>query len=338
MSPNVHAFERRNPFQAQPAFKSMIRSHRSTLFPWLFSGLAMLAFTVQAQSEALNRTRETPIAVIPATKDAPFVNSLGLEFVPVPGTKVLFCRMDTRVQDFRRYAESTNYRQTGGINVMKVKTNQDGSRSLPWELDENASWEQPGFAQSGDHPVVGVSWNEAREFCAWLSKQEGRTYRLPTDEEWSAAAGAGKYPWGNNWPPPNGSGNFGDKRHIESLPGKGWTSELPNYDDGYARTSPVGKFLANPFGLFDMGGNVRQWCEDEYRSSMNSVEILERYPALKSEKASDGTPCRVLRGSSWGRTDEISLRSASRGFNPPAERFGYAGFRCVLAIPGGQGR
>jgi formylglycine-generating enzyme required for sulfatase activity len=240
------------------------------------------------------------------------------------------------VKDFRRYADATNYRQTGGIKVMKVKTSKDGSRSLAWEVDENASWEQPGFAQTGDHPVVGVSWNEAREFCAWLSKEEGRTYRLPTDEEWSAAVGSGKYPWGGVWPPPKGAGNYADKTFIASLPGKGWTNgELGNYDDDYARTSSVGTYSANRLGLYDMGGNVWQWCEDEYRASMNSAEALKKHPILKNEKASDGTAFRVLRGGSWNGGVEIYLRSTCRDNIPPASRIDINGFRCVVVVSGG---
>jgi formylglycine-generating enzyme required for sulfatase activity len=257
------------------------------------------------------------------------VNSLGMEFVPVPGTSVLFCRTDARVKDFRRYVSETNYQQSGGIYVLKTK--KDGQS---WDLDSTASWEQPGFSQTDEDPVVGVSWNEARDFCAWLSKKEGRTYRLPTDEEWSAAVGSGKYPWGNAWPPPKGSGNYGDESYLKSLPGN-WTNELKGYDDGFPRTSPVGKFKVNALGLFDMGGNVRQWCEDEYRASMNDSETLEKYPALKNEKASDGIPYRVLRGGSWGNIVPVSLRSSFRYCAHPAYRSVFNGFRCVLVVSGG---
>ncbi len=277
------------------------------------------------------RTASDPVAA--ATKAAPFVNSLGMEFVPVPGTKVLMCRTDTRVQDFRRYAQKSSYKQTGGIYVMKVKKAQDGSYSTAWELDTAASWEQPGFEQGEDHPVVGVSWNEAHDFCAWLSKQEGREYRLPTDAEWSAAVGLGKYPWGSAWPPPTGVGNYADDAFVTTLPGKGWP-QVPG-NDGYARTSPVARFPENRFGLYDMGGNVWQWCEDPYRATMNDADALQEIPALKEERASDGTPYRVLRGGSWGDNAEILLRSSFRDFVRPAYRSVNFGFRCVLVVSGG---
>jgi formylglycine-generating enzyme required for sulfatase activity len=261
-----------------------------------------------------------------ATKDEPFVNSLGMEYVPVPGTKVLFCRTDTRVRDFRAYAEAAGYRQTGGAYVVDEKT---GS----FKLDEKASWEQPGFSQTGDHPVVCVSWEEAGAFCAWLSKKEGRTYRLPTDAEWSAGVGPGKYPWGEIWPPPAGVGNYCGEETKAGMPAT-WTV-IEGYNDGYARTSPVGKFRENRHGLYDMGGNVRQWCEDEYKASMNDAETLAAYPALKTERYSDGTAFRVVRGASWYGAAEFALRSSYRNGAHPTYRFGNYGFRCVLEVSGG---
>ena len=302
-----------------------------TQIPFMEVGLSDVFAFVPGGSAPLPSRPADPVAA--ATKAAPFVNSLGMEFVPVPGTKVLMCRTDTRVQDFRQYARESGYRQSGGIYVMKVKKNEKGSDSTAWELDAAASWDQPGFEQGADHPVVGVSWHEAREFCAWLSKQDGRTYRLPTDAEWSAAVGTGKYPWGSTWPPPKGAGNYMDDALVKTLPGTGWP-QIPG-DDGYARTSPVGSFAENRLGLFDLSGNVWQWCEDEYRASMNSAEALREIPTLKEEKASDGTAYRVLRGGSWDRHAEVNLRSAYRIGVLPTRRRGLYGFRCVLVVSGG---
>ena len=269
-----------------------------------------------------------------ATKDSPFLNTLGMEFVPVPGTKVLFCRTDVRVKDFEAYVKATGYQQEGGVIVMKVVKQKDGTSKITWELDKKASWQKPGFEQGRTHPVVGVNWNEAREFCAWLSKKEGVQYRLPTDDEWSAAVGLGKYPWGSAWPPPKDSGNYADKRFIASLPGKGWNAPLGDFDDGAARTAPVASYAANRLGIFDLGGNVWQWCEDEYKASMNDPDVLKEFPALDKEKASDGTAFRVLRGASWFLYVPLDLRSSCRGFGHPVIRYGYFGFRCVLVVSG----
>lgn len=241
-----------------------------------------------------------------ATKDTPFENSLGMKFVPVPGTDVLFSVWHTRVADFRAYAEATAYRQTG--------------------VDQDASWERPGFAQSDDHPVVGVSWEEAKAFCRWLTEKERsegkigeeQEYRLPSDAEWSVAVGGGKYPWGNSWPPPKGSGNYDPSLAVDS----------------YEHTSPCGKLGPNEFGLCDMGGNVWQWCEDWYRSEMNEYAVLNRFPFLK--KDGGGKKYRVARGASWNPVDVGSLLSSHRRGGAPSLRRTDYGFRCVLV--GGSSR
>ncbi len=268
-----------------------------------------------------------------ATKENPFVNTLGMQFVPVPGTQVLFCRTETRVRDFETFVAATGYEQKGGISVMTTEKKTDGSYDYSWKLDEKASWRAPGFEQGRDHPVVGVSWEEARKFCAWLSKKEGKTYRLPTDDEWSAAVGLGTYPWGSAWPPPAGAGNYGDKAFIASLPGN-WTSPLGEFNDGAARTAAVASYTANSLSIFDLGGNALEWCEDEYKASMNSPEVLKEYAILKNEKADDGTAFRVLRGASWCNYVPLSLRSSFRLFGHPGYRDGDYGFRCVLVVSG----
>jgi formylglycine-generating enzyme required for sulfatase activity len=264
-----------------------------------------------------------------ATKEAPFVNSLGLEFVPVPGkTGVFLCRTETRVRDFRAYAEATDYVQTGGAYVLKFE---QGKPSF--QLDAAASWEKPGFEQGEDHPVVCVSWEEARAMAAWLSTEEsGLTYRLPADAEWSAAVGSvGKYPWGNAWPPPVGSGNYFGKEGTKNWPGSGWTTAY-EHDDGAERTARIASYAENRFGFFDLGGNVFEWCEDPYRASMNDADLLEAYSFLKREKDSEGTPYRVLRGGSWVTYAEFALRSSYRDLGHPTSRYDHYGFRLVVSV------
>jgi hypothetical protein len=168
--------------------------------------------------------------------------------------------------------------------------------------------EKPSFAQTGDHPVVNVSWEDAKAFCEWLGKKEGREYRLPSDEDWSVAvrlpkesgatpsekSGQAKvYPWGVAWPPPKGAGNYGSSLSV----------------DEYERTSPVGSFAANGLGIYDLGGNVFEWCEDWYDSKKEF---------------------RVLRGASWGDDDSFDLRSSYRGGGHPGYRNVSYGFRVVM--------
>ena len=258
-------------------------------------------------------------------KSAPYVNSLGMKFVPVAGTKVLFSVWETRVQDYGAFAKEAN----------REWPNPDPRFPLQ-------------FQQGPTYPAVNVSWEDAVAFCAWLSKKEGRAYRLPTDEEWSVAVGLGKesgrtpeeksgkvaggYPWGIEWPPPRGAGNYADATAEKAKSGGACIS---GYDDGFAYTSPVGSFVGNAFGLHDLGGNVWEWCEDKYKATMNSAEVRKTHPFLEMDKTSDGTPYRVVRGGSWLDNQEIKLRSSSRNRGETTFRCIFHGFRCVLVVSGG---
>ena len=231
----------------------------------------------------------------------PWTNSLGMVFVPVPGVKVWFGIWAVRVRDYRAYAEAN--------------TGVDGQ------------WKNPGFPQDDTHPVVKVSWEDAQAFCAWLSRKEGKTYRLPTDAEWSVAVGLGGekgntpaeksmkikdvYPWGNQWPPPSGAGNYADET-LGRKHGKNF-GIIAGYDDGFAETAPVGSFKPNQYGLYDMGGNVWEWCDDFYDGKSGA---------------------RVLRGASWGDDYPVSLLSSYRGDGAPGSRLSGIGFRVVLGVVG----
>ena len=130
---------------------------------------------------------QVPTALEKTTKEQPWQNSLGMKFVPVPGTQVLFCIWDTQVQDYSAFVDATGNDTTGGMWSL----GQDGWKQL------GATWKEPGFSQGPTHPVVGVSWYDATAFCAWLTARErrsgvlpaGASYRLPTDREWSIAVG-----------------------------------------------------------------------------------------------------------------------------------------------------
>ncbi len=168
------------------------------------------------------------------------------------------------------------------------------------------------------HPVVMVSWNEANAFCQWLSTAETRksghavTYRLPTWSEWRAARGDDRYPSGDENPPPKGSGNYADLA-ARRVFGANFAM-IPDYDDGYATTSPVGNFRANKAGLFDFGGNVQEWSADQ---DLGSGEML------------------VL-GASWkdAAADALSCREKPQYHESPDGRRPFIGFRCVLVPPG----
>ncbi|HSI16064.1 MAG TPA: bifunctional serine/threonine-protein kinase/formylglycine-generating enzyme family protein [Chthoniobacter sp.] len=265
---------------------------------------------VASHSESEKPIKTTPAtSLTSATKDSPWVNTMGQEFVPVPGTKVLFCRWPTRVKDYATYA------RTKKLDEAWTSQQKDG---IP-------------VGREMEHPVVALTWEEAQAFCQWLTEKEiakgtlpkEARYRLPTDEEWSHAVGvpvehgatpaekSGKnlvdYPWGVGFPPPQARvGNYADFVWHDQFPKESW---MEHYTDGYATTSPAGSFPANAHGLCDMGGNVWQWCEDWYDASQKE---------------------RVLRGGAWSVGSRFYLLSSYRTHDEPTSRHSYYGFRCVI--------
>ncbi len=233
-----------------------------------------------------------------------WVNSLGIRFVPLPGSHVLFCVWKTRVSDFEAFARETGYDATAGMFSL---------RAGGW-TQRGDNWRNPGFAQTPEHPVCGVSWADAKAFCTWLTRKEksegrlqpGQYYRLPTDAEWSQAVGTSTYPWGEEFPPPRGAGNYaGEEAKDENWPSH--YGGIAGYLDGFARTSPVGSFAPNRLGLFDLGGNLWEWCENKDGGNV------------------------MVRGGSWVDSDPFYLGSSRRIFNTPDYRNGSNGFRLVLA-------
>jgi predicted Zn finger-like uncharacterized protein len=202
-----------------------------------------------------------------------------------------------------------------GVNLATAK----------WEVKSEYIWRHPGFPQGDDHPVVDVSWNDATAFCAWLSKKEGKTYELPTEAEWEYACRAGtttRFWCGDADESLKGNANIADASLKEKSPG--YTLAVPWYDY-YAFTSPVGSFKANPWGLYDMNGNVQQWCADGF-------DPYQEGP-IKDPIGKDRGNGRVLRGSSWFNAPGY-CRSARRHGYDPAIRFVNHGFRVVLKQSG----
>lgn len=236
-----------------------------------------------------------------------FTNSLGMKFVKVPGTKVLFCIHETRRQDYEAYvAENPN---------------------------ADASWKNQVSAgvpvgDKNDHPVVSVNLDDAQKFCSWLSKKEGKQYRLPTDREWSVAVGIGNeekttptstpamlnqqiqdaFPWGGDFPPQSKdlAGNYADSAALEKMPKR---LVIKNYTDGFATTAPVMSLKPNKMGLYDMGGNVWEVVSDSF-----SPGIVEY----------------VLRGGCWHDHERLFLLSSCRVHHKPETRHNDGGFRCVV--------
>ena len=227
----------------------------------------------------------------------PFTNSLGMKFVPLGEIQISV--WETRVQDYEAFCHATG-----------------------------RHYEPTDFHQTATDPAVKVSWFDAIAFCKWLTEkehnenliEERQTYRLPTDLEWSMAVGLvnesgvtpeirdgkikNEFPWGKQWPPPNGAGNYsvatGRRRGA---------------------TTPVGSFKPNSSGLYDLGGNVWEWCLDTY----------------KGGSSASSRDWGVLRGGSWATSNRLEMQSSYRNVVDRNDRDVIYGFRCVLATqPGGE--
>ncbi len=241
------------------------------------------------------------------------VNSLGMKFVPVTGTHVLFSIWETRVRDFRGFS--------GGIQKEKTwKTITNGTVMIP---------------QQDEYPVVSVTRNTANAYCEWLTKNEaakgtlpkGARYRLPTDLEWSAAAGLrdetgstprersehgrATYPWNGRFPPTKPVGNYCDSTYQKQILSEP-RNPVPGYDDGYATLSPVGSFPPNDLGIYDLGGNVGEWCADNYDT---------------------GDKRCVIRGAQFFESDPKLLQTSYRApWRWETTQWIWNGFRCVIDL------
>ena len=242
---------------------------------------------------------------IPTARER-WTNSLGMVFAPVPETTARLGIWETRVQDFAAFVEATGHDTRSEMSILRG----DG-----WKKLEGFNWRKPGFEQGPAHPVVGVSWEDAKAFCAWLTKQEraqgimrpAQRYRLPTEAEWNQSAGPGKYPWGDIWPPPPGAGNYsGDEARDADWPTNFQTIE--GYHDSFPRTAPVGSFAPNALGIYDLGGNVWEWCDNE----------------------DDDSKPRIMRGGSWYFGKPEYHLTAFRIDAPENYRSSCIGFRVAL--------
>jgi formylglycine-generating enzyme required for sulfatase activity/uncharacterized caspase-like protein len=286
---------------------------------------AVQSFVAWWRLEGFKLLESTPPPPVFGDQLARYTNGLGMVFTALPGVTAKFSIWETRVRDFRAFVRATSHNARSNVFSLTPQT---------W-VQNGATWDAPGFVQTELHPVCGVSWEDAQAFCQWLTEKERKevrirpsaAYRLPQDAEWSTTAGPGKYVWGEDWPPPRVAGNLAG----EEAKDKDWPevyAVIQGYNDGYARTAPVGSFRANVHGLYDVAGNVWEWCEEWYRKEMNTEEVLKAFSELANDGG--GQKYRLLRGASWVGGRPLSLASSMRRRLAPEARDTGGGFRCVL--------
>lgn len=265
-------------------------------------------------SERANEFLDTS-EIFDRVPDATFVNSLEMAFLPVPIydgqtqiSTLLFSRFETRIKDYRAFVD-------------------DSSQGDSTSAEESWSGADEGY--SDEHPVTYVNWHEAKAFCEWLTLREreagriglGDRYRLPTDHEWSCAIGIGQvespkvppkykhnalrdvFPWGDDWPPATVLGNYrGPETESREI--------APTLPDAYVKAAPVGSFPLTHWGLSDVGGNVWEWCEDQWDVDMHD------------EKA--------VRGGSFNTQNGNHILAAGRRWIMSRDKKEFIGFRIVL--------
>jgi formylglycine-generating enzyme required for sulfatase activity len=202
---------------------------------------------------------------------------------------------------FRRFVAAARY---------LTEAERDGNGGWGWDAaankwiqDPKFTWRSPGFDQTDDHSVVNVSWNDATAFSDWLSGHEGQEYRLPTEAEWEYACRAGA----------TSRFSFGDD--DSALGQYAWYSANSN-----RQTQPVGEKKPNGFGLYDMHGNVWEWCWDGYGADYYQQSLAD------DPRGPGAAASRVIRGGGWN-IGPRRARSAYRGRSTPGNRYDYLGFR-----------
>lgn len=234
---------------------------------------------------------------------------------------------EVTVGQFRKFVADAGY---------KTDAERDEKGGYGWtetvvkfEQDPKYTWRNPGFAQTDEHPVVNVSWNDAVAFCKWLRQKEGQTYRLPTEAEWEYACRAGTTTWYSCGDDPEmlaTVGNVADAAAKEKLSKLQALSYIAARD-GYVFTAPVGRFQPNDFGLYDMHGNVWEYCADRYAAWYYAVS-----PADDPSGASVGAG-RVFRGGGWD-FGVWRCGAAYRRWISPDDRDDFLGFRVARSLSG----
>jgi formylglycine-generating enzyme required for sulfatase activity len=294
--------------------------------------------TAGSPNQVKPRDADTKLPASPGPA-AEFTNTVGMKLVRIPaGTFLMGSPKDERergddeeqhevvlsrpfyagvhevtVGQFRAFVEAEGYKtgaEKNGKGAKRLNT-QTGK----FELKPEYSWRNPGWAQDDRDPVVDVSWHDAKAFCRWLSRKEGKSYRLPTEAEWEYACRAGtRAPFSFGRSLSSAQANFlGSRPYGDAVAGP-WLR----------KTVKVGSYEPNEFGLYDMHGNAFEWCQDWY-----GADYYQRSPREDPQGPDEGGQ-RVVRGGSWSFTGQ-GCRSAFRGKDWPDVCVDDVGFRVVCA-------
>jgi formylglycine-generating enzyme required for sulfatase activity len=234
-------------------------------------------------------------------------------------------RSAVTVGQFREFVRAAGYQpdsvRLGGASVYD-------ERSGALRDDPRATWQDDyaGRPAQDDLPVVNVSWYDAKAYADWLSQRTGKRYRLPSEAEFEYALRGGtqtRYWWGERAPASKVENLTGSGDRSPS--GRRWSNAFPGYRDGYWGPAPVMSFAANPFGLYDIDGNVSEWAADCWHDN------YVRAPVDGSAWLNPGCSVHVVRGGSWGSSPE-QVRSAYRQGADGRVRSGRVGFRVVREL------
>ncbi len=217
--------------------------------------------------------------------------------------------------DFRRFVAATRRPLPGGCMVMT---------DAKWGQDDGKSYEDTGFSGGDRLPAMCVTWQDAKDYAAWLSQETGHQYRLPHEAEYEYSARADTKTarwWGDSAAGQCMHANGADISFDKVAPGDPKTDT--GCDDGFPFANPVGAFPPNPFGLHDMLGNVWEWTADCFHDSYADAPADASAPVDSGDCAD-----RVIRGGSWHNYSNV-LRSANRFRLPVGMRSSSLGFRIV---------
>lgn len=234
-------------------------------------------------------------------------------------------RTEITVGQFREFVHDSGY--VPDSLSLHGSSIYDGRRGTMRD-DSNATWQDnyAGRPSDANQPVVNVSWNDAVAYANWLSRHTGKTYRLLSEAEYEYVMRGGTttpYWWGTGSPSSAVENLAGDRDRSPLR--RTWTHAFKHYRDGYWGDAPVGHFKANPFGLYDIDGNVSEWVQDCWHDNYT------RAPRDGSAWVNPGCALRMIRGGSWGSSPP-QARSAFRLSAAPDTRSGRVGFRVVREL------